>query len=404
MNRKKSGGLHIVKRPEISWQRAMAIRAAALVLAIVACGLVTWLTTGENPGGVFATIWEGSFSTRRRFWDMLQNLAFLLMVSLAMAPAFRMKFWNIGGEGQILIGCLLTAAVMKNLGTSGLPSGVLILLEVLLGTAAGAVWGLVPAIFKARWNTNETLFTLMMNYVATQLVAYYIIIWESPKGSGKVGVLNQKTQAGWLPNIGTNKYLLTVIVAGILTVFIYIYMNYSKHGYELAVVGESGSTARYVGINVRRVIMRTMALSGAICGLTGVMIVAGSGHTLTTSLTDSRGFTAVMVAWMAKFNPVGMIFISFLLVFMSKGAGEVATNFGLNQSFSDILTSIIIFFLIGCEFFIQYQIVRSQEHEAPSSAGTAGGGAGKAAQGGSGMAAESGLKGSEALPDRKEAE
>lgn len=366
MNKKKNGGLHIVKRPEISWQRAMGIRAVTLILAIVVCGLVTWLTTGENPGGVFATIWEGSFSTRRRFWDMLQNLSFLLMVSLAMAPAFRMKFWNIGGEGQILVGCLATAAVMKLLGGAGLPNGVMILIELVLGTAAGAVWGLIPAIFKAKWNTNETLFTLMMNYVATQLVSYYIIIWETPKGSGKVGVLNQKTQSGWLPSIGTNKYLLTVLVAAALTVFIYIYMRYSKHGYELAVVGESGNTARYVGISVGKVIMRTMALSGGICGLTGFMIVAASGHTLTTSLTDSRGFTAVMVAWMAKFNPVGMIFISFLLVFMSKGASEVATNFSLNASFSDILTSIIIFFLIGCEFFIQYKIVKSRENEAPA--------------------------------------
>jgi simple sugar transport system permease protein len=201
----------------------------------------------------------------------------------------------------------------------------------------------------------------MMNYVAIQLCAYFIILWEKPKGSGKVGIINQSSHAGWLPVIGRYKYLLTVIVAAAVTVFIFCYMKYSKHGYELAVVGESQNTARYVGIRVGRVIVRTMLLSGAICGLTGFMLVAGSDHTITTTLANGRGFTAVLVAWMAKFNPFGMIFTSFLITFMSKGAGEVATNFNLNESFSDILTSIIIFFLIGCEFFIQYRIVRKKE-------------------------------------------
>jgi simple sugar transport system permease protein len=223
--------------------------------------------------------------------------------------------------------------------------------------AAGAVWGMIPAFFKAKWNTNETLFTLMMNYVATQLVAFFIIIWESPKGSGKVGIINQKSMAGWLPTIADNKYLLNVLIVSVLTVVIFIYMKYSKHGYELAVVGESERTARYVGIKVGNVIVRTMALSGAICGLAGFLLVAGTDHTITTTLSGGRGFTAVMVAWMAKFNPLGMIFTSFLLVFLGKGAGEISTNFGLNQSFSDILSGIIIFFLIGCEFFISYRLV-----------------------------------------------
>ena len=224
------------------------------------------------------------------------------------------------------------------------------------GIAAGAVWAVIPAIFKAKWNTNETLFTLMMNYIATQLVAYFIIIWEVPKGSGKIGIINQDTQAGWLPTIGNQKYLLAILVVAILTGLMYIYLNYSKHGYEIAVVGESRRTASYAGIKVDRVIIRTMALSGALCGLIGLLLTSSTDHTMTTTIVDGRGFTAVMVSWMAKFNPVIMIFVSLLLVVLSRGASEISTAFGLNRSFSDILTGIILFFIIGCEFFINYKV------------------------------------------------
>ncbi len=361
MNEKKKAPLmHIVKRSELSLAQATGIRAMAILLAIVVCALVTYLLTGANPVSVFRTIWEGSFASPRRFWVLMQNISILLIISLAMAPAFRMRFWNIGGEGQVMIGVLATASCMIVLGGT-LPTPVLIVVELVAAVAAGALWAAIPAFFKSRWNTNETLFTLMMNYVATQLVAYFIIKWESPRGSGKIGIINQSTQAGWLPQIGQYKYLLTVIVAGVLTVLLYIYMTRSKHGYELSVVGESERTARYVGIKVGRVFIRTMLLSGAICGLAGALMVAGTDHTMTTTLAGGRGFTAVMVAWMAKFNPIGMIFTSFLLAFLEKGAGEVATQFSLNQSFSDILSSIIIFFLIGCEFFIQYRIVLRKE-------------------------------------------
>ena len=356
---KMKARIHIVKRAAMPWYQAAGIRALALFLAVIVCGIVTYVLTGDNPASVFKTIFEGSFGSERRFWVMLQNLSMLLCVSLAMAPAFRMRFWNIGGEGQVLVGCLATAACMINLGGK-IPNGFLIFMSLMAAVSAGAFWAFIPAVCKANWNTNETLFTLMMNYVATQLTAYYIIIWESPKGSGKVGIIQQKSQAGWLPQIGQYKYLLPVLVVFILTIIVYIYMRYSKQGYELAVVGESEKTARYVGISVPRVIVRSMILSGAICGLCGFLLVAGTDHTITTTLAGGRGFTAVMVAWMAKFNPIGMIFTAFLLVFLNKGAGEIATSFGLNQSFSDILSGIIIFFLIGCEFFISYRIVRQR--------------------------------------------
>ena len=347
--------VHISRRSSLPWYKAWAIRAAAIVLALIVCGIITALLTGENPISIYASMLDGAFGTSRRIWVLLQNIAILLCVSLAVTPAFKMHFWNIGGEGQIMAGCLATAACMIVLGGT-IPNWLLIVVMLAASLLAGGIWGLIPAFFKAKWNTNETLFTLMMNYVAIQLVAFFIIIWESPAGSGNVGIINQQSQAGWLPSIGDNRYMLNVIIVAVLTVLMYVYLKYTKHGYEIAVVGESERTARYVGIKVERVIMRTMLISGALCGLAGFLLVAGTDHTITTSLSDSRGFTAVMVSWLAKFSPVFMVLASFLLVFLDRGASEIATDFGLNEAFGDILTGIILFFIIGCEFFITYEL------------------------------------------------
>ena len=299
---------HIVKRDTLPWYQAWGIRAVAIVLALLLCALITTLCTHLNPIKVFGTMFSGAFGSPRKIWILGQNLAILLCISLAVTPAFKMRFWNIGAEGQVLAGGLAAAAC------------------------------------------------IMMNYVATQLVAYFIIVWESPKGSGKVGIINQSTEAGWLPQIGGYKYLLTILVVAVLTVLVYVYLNYSKHGYEISVVGESERTARYVGIKVGKVIVRTMLLSGALCGIAGVLLVSGTDHTITTTIAGGQGFTAVMVSWLAKFNPISMILTSFLLVFLDRGAGEISTAFGLNQSFADILSGIIIFFIIGCEFFITYRL------------------------------------------------
>ena len=347
--------VHISRRSSLPWYKAWAIRASAIVLALIVCGVITALLTGENPISIYASMLDGAFGTSRRIWVLLQNIAILLCVSLAVTPAFKMRFWNIGGEGQIMAGCLATAACMIVLGGT-IPNWLLIVVMLAASLLAGGIWGLIPAFFKAKWNTNETLFTLMMNYVAIQLVAFFIIIWESPAGSGNVGIINQQSQAGWLPSIGGNRYMLNVIIVAVLTVLMYVYLKYTKHGYEIAVVGESERTARYVGIKVERVIMRTMLISGALCGLAGFLLVAGTDHTITTSLSDNRGFTAVMVSWLAKFSPVFMVLASFLLVFLDRGASEIATDFGLNEAFGDILTGIILFFIIGCEFFITYEL------------------------------------------------
>lgn len=363
MKKNKEPLFHIVKRDTLPWYKSWGIRAAAILAALIISAVITTITTGLNPLSVYGTMIQGALGTTRKVFITFQNLSILLLISLALTPAFKMKFWNIGGEGQVLIGGLAAAACMILFGES-LPNAVVIILMVISSILAGAIWGVIPALFKAKWNTNETLSTLMMNYIATQLVAYFTILWEVPKGSGKIGIINQNSMVGWLPEIFGSKYMLTILVALIATAGMYVYLKYSKHGYEISVVGESEKTAKYVGMKTGKIIVRTMLLSGGLCGLVGLLLVGGINHTITTTIAGGQGFTAVMVSWLAKFNPITMIFTSFLLIFLERGAGEISTQFSLNQSFADIITGIILFFIIGCEFFINYRIVFTNKKEA----------------------------------------
>lgn len=240
------------------------------------------------------------------------------------------------------------------------PEWALIIIMLLSSVAAGILWGVIPAFFKAFWGTNETLFTLMMNYVAIQLVESFLKIADK-SGSNTVGP--NILVHGWVPDLFGVQYLLNIVIVGIMCVLMHVYLKKTKQGYEIAVVGESENTARYVGINVKKVIIRTMAISGAICGLVGFLLVGATSHSIDADLVSGRGFTAIMVSWLAKFNPIVMIFTAFLLVFLDLGAGEMSTTLGLNESYGDILTGIILFFIIGCEFFIQYKINVNKKHK-----------------------------------------
>ena len=344
--------ISITKRPAVPFVRAVAVRAVAILAALVIAGVVTILLTGENPISVYVTMFEGAFGSGPIIWKTFQDIAILLCTSLAVTPAFRMRFWNIGAEGQVLAGCLACAYAMYRFG-GVIPEWLLMIIMAVFSVLAGAIFGLIPAVFKANWNTNETLFTLMMNYIAIQLVEFFLKIADK-SGSNTVGpsILSH----GWYPTLFGQKYLLNIIVAAVLTVLIFFYLNYTKHGYEISVVGESENTARYIGVNVKGVIIRTVVLSGAVAGLAGFLLMAGAAHTVTAELAGGNGFTAVLVSWLAKFNPLTMILTSMLIVFLQKGSGEIAQAFRLSSNISEIMTGIILFFIIGCEFFIRYRI------------------------------------------------
>lgn len=350
------------KRDSISFGKTALIYVTALLFALIVCAGVIYALVQMNPIDVYKAIFDGALGSKRRIWITIRDTLVLLCIAIGLAPAFKMRFWNIGAEGQILIGGVVSAAMMINIADK-LPAPALLTLMFAGSALGGMVWGLIPTFFKAKWKTNETLFTLMLNYVAMQVVTYCIIFWENPKGSNTVGVINQQTRAGWLPELFGNAYGWNLVLVLLLAVLMFIYLKYSKQGYEVAVVGESERTARYAGISVKKVMLRTMGISGAICGIAGFIIVSGSSHTISTATAGGRGFTAIIVAWMSRFNTFVMIAVAFGIIFMEKGAIQIASQFGLNENASDVLLGIILFFLIGAEFFIKYKVERNHRRE-----------------------------------------
>ncbi len=351
--------MHISKRDGISLGKSISIRATAIFSSLVIAAIVIYAIVKLNPINVYISMFEGSFMTEKRVWYLLRDMMILTCIAIGLAPAFKMRFWNIGAEGQMLVGAIATTFFMRNYAET-LPSWALFLCMILGALICGAIWGLIPSFFKAKWNTNETLFTLMMNYIAIQLTSFCVAKWENPFGSNTVGIVNGDSRAGWIGNMlsdGYNAdYLWTVLIVLALAVLMWAYLRYSKQGFEIAVVGDSVNTAKYAGIRVNRVYVRTMAISGAVCGFAGFLAVSAVSHTISITTAGGRGFTAIIVAWMAKMNPFIMILISALITFLNKGAIQIATDFQLNEYASEIITGIVLFFILGSEFFINYKV------------------------------------------------
>ncbi len=350
--------IHITKRTQIPVYKAVLYRTAAIVLALFVMALLIVLLAKQNPIKLIRAMIDGVFGQPLRVWRLFGNTAILLCIALALTPAFKMKFWNCGGEGQILVGSLTAAALMFFIGSS-LPLPLLLVLILITSVAAGALWGVIPALFKAKWNTNETLFTLMMNYIALQLVTFFLKKFGNSQGN-----LDPMPQYAF-PKIFGGSYFLNIVLVFVICVCMYIYLKYSKHGYEISVVGESERTARYIGISVPRVIIRTMLISGGICGFVGMLLVANGSCSVTTTLTGGQGFTAILVSWLGKFNPIYMILTSFLVIFLQQGTSYMGDIHRLDTSLADIFIGIVLLFIIGCEFFINYKVnIRKKSKEA----------------------------------------
>lgn len=342
---------HISKRSNVSTLKAIAIRTVAVVFGILLlCVLCSLVSGKKSASDVLSYLISGAFGTERKIWWLLRDTSILLIVSLALIPAFKMKFWNLGGNGQIFVSGLATVACMHLL-EGVLPEPVVIVLMVLTAVLAGALFAVIPAIFKARYNTNESLFTLMLNYIAQYLIAFFVLQW-SDSGSNTLRPIKFAN----LPVIG-NDYLLIILVAAALTVFMTLYLNKSKQGYELSVVGESQKTAKYIGINVKKVIIRTMIVSGAIMGICGLLIAGAIDHTISESMTKNMGFVAIITTWLAKCNPLMTVLTCFFVQFLTRGMVDVKTKLKFtNDSFADISIALVYFIVIGCEFFITYTI------------------------------------------------
>lgn len=351
-------GLRIIKRAEMANRRIAILRLFALLLALIAGGIFI-ACVGQNPFIIYKTIISGAFRSEMAVQATIKVMIPLLIASLGVTLAFKMKFWNIGAEGQIIVGA--TCASFFALYFSNLNHVVLVLLMAIAGIVGGGLWGLIPALFKVKFGTNETLFTLMLNYIALHIVSYFRDgPWRDPNAQGysKIARFDNNAaldkvfgiQCGW-------------VIALLLVIIVYIYLKYTKHGYEISVVGESQDTARYAGMSVKKIILRTMFLSGAVCGLGGMIQATGSDITLTTSVAGGVGFTAIIIAWLAQLNPVSIMIVAFLFSVLEKGSSVVQSTYGLSVDCADTLQGIILFFVLGCEFFIRYRIVKGNVNE-----------------------------------------
>lgn len=352
-NKNKTPLIRLSKRSESLYdpKKAVAIRASSILVALI-LGSIPIILTGVNPVKAYGVIVQGSLGNSIYLQQTIKKMIPLLCCALAIAPCFKMRFWNIGAEGQLTAGAIACSAVAIWLGKTNVPGFLVLVLMFLFALIVGGIWGFIPGYFKAKHNTNETLFTLMMNYIAIGIAKFLQGgPWEGRKGTQIIPIFDKKT---WLPTVfGVHCGWIVVLL---IVVFMHFYMTRTKHGYEVAVIGDSENTARYAGMNVGWIMMRTMFLSGAICGIAGFLVVSGANHTLNDVVADGNGFTAITVSWLSQLNSYIMILISALLAVISKGSKTLNQRLGVPASVADIVSGILLFCMLGCEFFINYEI------------------------------------------------
>ena len=341
----------LAKREAMSREKIWAIRVGSIIIALI-LGCIPLMLTGNNPISAYAVIVQGSVSRPIYIRQTVKIAIPLLGCALAIAPCFKMRFWNIGAEGQITMGAVAATFFALNFAKT-IPSPLLLAIMFITAAIAGGLWALIPAFFKAKWNTNETLFTLMMNYIAIGIVAWLQGgPWEGRKGSQLIPMFDD---AARLPEVF--RVHCGWIIVLLLVVLMYFYMNKTKQGFEIAVIGDSVNTARYAGMNVGWIIMRTMFISGAISGIVGFMIVSGANYTLYKGVANGVGFTSITVAWLSQLNSFAMIAISAMLAILEKGSNTLQTRLQVPASIADIITGILLFSMLASEFFINYKLI-----------------------------------------------
>lgn len=357
---KKEPLIRLSKRDDIKPVKAWAIRIGSILAALILfAGLI--LAVGFDPVSVYVAMLGGALGSSLNIQQTIKIMIPLLGAALAIAPAFKMKFWNIGVEGQITVGGIFATYFALTFQDSW-PAGLLLPVMFLAAAIGGGLWGLLPAAFRAKWGTNETLFTLMLNYIAIGVTKYLQGgPWEKiPKGTQMIERFGSAARLPTVWGVTAGGFIVLLLV-----IFMYCYLRFTKHGYEIAVVGESEATARYAGIRVSRVITRTMFVSGAIAGIVGFIMVSGINYTLSDTVAGGVGFTGITVAWLAQLNPLGMVFISLILAILTKGASTIntLTHNALPESMSDMLTGLILFCMLASEFFIRYRMIFRKSHK-----------------------------------------
>jgi len=343
--------LRIAKRQSISKRKSAFIRISGILSALVLMSFFL-LAMGLNPFKVYGAMIAGCFGSFYRFRQTIELMIPLSLAALGIMIAFKMKFWNIGAEGQILMGAMAASFVALNM--PELPKPVLLTLMGVAGLLVGGLWAFIPAIFKVKYETNETLFTLMMNYIAIKFVIYLQYgPWKDPGAMGFPKIPNF-VDGAIIPELFGVHIGWVILIA--LTVLFYVLLNKTKLGYEISVIGESQNTARYAGMNVNRVVLLSLFMSGAICGLVGMIQASGVAGTLTSGLAGGMGYTAIIVAWLSQMQIQFVPVIGLLFAVLVQGASYIQTAFQIPQSAAEILQGIILFFALGSEFFVKYTL------------------------------------------------
>ena len=351
--------VRIAKRGIITTKHKVLVYVIGFLLALLVGGLLL-LFIGKNPVSAYVNMVTGSFGTKTASAETFRLAVPLLIAGIAIALAFKMKFWNIGGEGQILAGGIFASHVAIYAIHNGgdMPTLPLQALMIVAALAGGALFGFLPAFFKTKWGTNETLFTLMLNYIAIEYINYLkqLESWKPPRTTFPK-IINFKDSLSQIVLPKVFGVHIGWIFALALSVLAYLYLCRTKHGYEIAVIGDSLNTARYAGMNTRWVQIRTLMISGALCGLAGYFQVAGADYTLTETTAGGVGFTAIIVAWLAKLNPFVMVPVAIFIAMLKKGSLAIQSTMKIPSSAADLLTGIILFFMLGCELFIEYRLI-----------------------------------------------
>ncbi|MFQ5342916.1 MAG: ABC transporter permease [Anaerolineae bacterium] len=352
------------KRLERSRTAALLVPIVSIILALVFGGILLKLA-GADPWETYKAMAIGAFGAKYSISETLVKAIPLMLTGLAVAIAFRMLFWNIGAEGQLAVGGIAAAGVAL-FWADKLPAPVVLPAMLVAGFAAGAVWGLIPAALKAYLDVNEIITTLMMNYIAILMVNYlYTGPWKDPQGYGFPGSA-QFPEIARLPRL-TGRVHLGIVFAVVAALLIWIVLDRTRWGYEIRVIGENPRAARYAGMSIARNILLVMLLSGGLAGIAGMSEVAGISHRLQKGLTVGYGYTAIIVAWLAKLNPWGVLLVAVLLAGLLVGGDQIQISMGLPASVALVLQGAILFFVLGGEIFTQYRvrIVRTgQEAEA----------------------------------------
>ena len=356
---KLNSPIYITRRMGISKLNAWLIRAGGILAAFLLSGILCTIISPGTFGMYFKLLFEGNFSQVDYIFDLLCCISTYLLLSIAVAPAFKMKFWNIGAEGQAIVGTIVTAVILL-LFPQSIPGPVVIIFALVASIAAGMLWAFIPTICKIKFNANETLFTLMMNYIAIALGGMTVAFCA--KG-GSQQFPNITDSSRLIINIGETRYIPFIAIAIILTVLMYFYLTKTKHGFELSVMGDSRNTARYTGMSITKITIRTMLISGAIAGLVGFLLVCGQHKTLSENLVNGKGFTGVLIAWLGHFNPAEIGLYSFLIGFIDQGVTYAAGDVKVPTSyFSGLMIGLFIFVVVVTEFFVSYQIkIRKKE-------------------------------------------